>query len=76
MANQQRWWIAAALAIVLSGVMPANADDSSKDKCSAKLEEIDAAIELARKEGSMRKVATLKDLRVEALRCSNKTKPD
>jgi hypothetical protein len=74
MRNKQKWF--ATPLLVLFSVGLAHADDSndSAEKCAVKLTEIDAAIEEARKEGSMRKVATLKDLRVEALRCANKAK--
>lgn len=68
----QHWLAASMLASML---MNAHADSES-NTCTARLAEIDAAIEAARKEGSMRKVATLKDLRTEALRCANKSKPD
>jgi hypothetical protein len=73
MRNKQKWLAAAVLASFAVGM--AHADDNA-EKCAAKLTEIDAAIEEARKEGSMRKVATLKDLRVEALRCANKNKAE
>lgn len=67
----QHWLAASMLASML---MNAQADSTADDKCAARLTEIDAAIEAARKEGSMRKVSTLKDLRAEALRCANKNK--
>ena len=63
----------AACLVITAFAGPAQATDDA-DKCAAKLEEIDAAIQEARKEGSMRKVATLKDLRAEASRCANKKK--
>jgi hypothetical protein len=74
MRTQQKCLAAALLTCFLTGVAHSEPTDSDADKCSTKLTEIDAAIEAARKEGSMRKVATLKDLRVEVLRCVNKTK--
>ena len=74
MRNQQQWLAVSLLTCMMSATAPALAEDA--DKCSARLVEIDAAIEEARKEGSMRKVATLKDLRAEALRCANKAKAD
>ena len=54
---------------------PARAENDP-DKCIARLEEIDVAIQEARKEGSMRKVATLKDLRAEVSRCASKKKTE
>jgi len=66
--------LAACFAIAaLTG--PAHAENDA-DKCAAKLEEIDTAIQEARKEGSMRKVSTLKDLRAEVSRCANKKKTE
>ena len=67
----QQWLAASMLASMFLHVQAEGTCDAA-DKCAAKVCEIDAAIEIARKEGSMRKVATLKDLRVEALRCANK----
>jgi hypothetical protein len=40
--------------------------------CAAKQCDLDSQIETARKEGSMRKLATLKDLRKELSRCNDK----
>ena len=77
MMKKQQQWLPAFLAVLAIGsATPAMAGDGETDKCAAKLNEIDVAIEEARKEGSMRKVATLKDLRVEALRCANKGKAE
>jgi hypothetical protein len=73
MKKQQQWLAASLAALAIGSATPAVAGEDS-DKCATKVSEIDAAIEEARKEGSMRKVATLKDLRVEALRCANKGK--
>jgi hypothetical protein len=75
MRNKQQRFVASLLTMTFFGLGLAHAGDSA-DKCAVKLTEIDAAIEEARKEGSMRKVATLKDLRVEALRCANKAKSE
>ena len=77
MRNKQQWFAIASMTLLaMSFSWGARGDDASDsaEKCAVKLSEIDAAIEEARKEGSMRKVATLKDLRVEALRCANRTK--
>jgi hypothetical protein len=74
MRNKQKWLAASLLTCLAVSFVHADESSDSADKCAAKLNEIDAAIEAARKEGSMRKVATLKDLRVEALRCANKAK--
>lgn len=53
-------------------VLPVQAADCSKlSGCSAKQCELDAQIELARKEASMRKLATLKELRSESARCTD-----
>ena len=73
MRNKQQWLAIAVLASFAVNLV--HAEDAA-EKCTAKVTEIDAAIEEARKEGSMRKVATLKDLRVEALRCANKNKAE
>jgi hypothetical protein len=74
MRNKQKWFAAPLLMLLSVGSVHAGDGSDSAEKCAVKLNEIDAAIEEARKEGSMRKVATLKDLRVEALRCANKAK--
>jgi hypothetical protein len=74
--NKQQQWLRVSVAVLAFVAAPAFAGDSDKDKCAVRVSEIDAAIEEARKEGSMRKVATLKDLRVEALRCENKNKAE
>jgi hypothetical protein len=74
MRGKQKWLTVSLLTCLIVGFAHADESSDSTDKCAVKLSEIDAAIEEARKEGSMRKVATLKDLRVEALRCANKTK--
>jgi hypothetical protein len=73
MRTQQKWITASLLACLLAGVAHSERNGAEADICSTKLSEIDAAIEAARKEGSMRKVATLKDLRIEALRCAKKS---
>lgn len=75
MKKQQQWLAAFSATLAIFSTTPAAAGDDA-EKCAAKLTEIDVAIEEARKEGSMRKVATLKDLRVEALRCANKAKAE
>ena len=72
--KKQQQWLNVSVAVLSFVTAPVFAGDNENDKCAMKVSEIDAAIEVARKEGSMRKVATLKDLRVEALRCENKTK--
>jgi hypothetical protein len=76
MSSKQQWLAASLLACWAVGVAHADEGSDGAEKCAAKLSEIDVAIEEARKAGSMRKVATLKDLRVEALRCTNKTKAE
>lgn len=76
MKKQQQWLAASLVALAIGHSAPAMAGDADADKCTAKLNEIDVAIEEARKEGSMRKVAALKDLRVETLRCANKGKAE
>jgi hypothetical protein len=76
MKKQQQWLAASLVALAIGSATLATAGDIEAEKCAAKLNEIDVAIEEARKEGSMRKVATLKDLRVEALRCANKAKAE
>jgi hypothetical protein len=69
------WLVVVAFA--LSGSLTqAESSCDAADECTAKVCELDAAIEAARKEGSMRKLATLKDLRTEALRCSKKAKTE
>ena len=73
--NKQQQWLRVSVAVLALVAAPAFAGDNDKDKCAVKVSEIDAAIEEARKEGSMRKVATLKDLRAEAVRCENRNKP-
>ena len=75
MTKQQKRLAACLVSLAIGGAGPAFAVEEA-DKCVAKVTEIDAAIEEARKEGSMRKVATLKHLRVEALRCANKGKAE
>jgi hypothetical protein len=76
MKKQQKWLAAFMATLAIGSTTLAKAGDVEADKCAAKLNEIDVAIDEARKEGSMRKVATLKDLRVEALRCVNKAKAE
>ena len=75
MKKQQQWLVTAFVAISIC-TTPALANESDADKCATKVSEIDAAIGAARKEGRMRKIATLKDLRVEALRCEKKHKTE
>ena len=70
-----RWLVIGVLTLTASLAQADSSCDTS-DECAAKVCELDAAIETARKEGSMRKLATLKDLRTEALRCSKKTKAE
>lgn len=71
-----KWLAAAALTCLFATAHAESSCEAMTDQCAAKLCEIDAALETARKEGRMRKVATLKDLRVDALRCSSKPKSD
>ena len=70
----QQWLAASMLASMLLNANANGTCGDATDECAAKVCEIDAAIDAARKEGSMRKVATLKDLRAEALRCANRNK--
>jgi hypothetical protein len=69
-------WLAVGLFVLVAGLAQAESSCDAGDECSVRVCELNAAIEAARKEGSMRKVATLKDLRVEALRCAKKTKSE
>jgi hypothetical protein len=59
-----------ATALLASGVQAENSCEKLSP-CAAKQCELDAQIEAARKEGSMRKVAMLKDMRSEAARCND-----
>ena len=69
MRVQAKWWMVPAIAWF--AVSAQAADCSTLSGCSVKQCEIENLIEQARKEGNMRRLSTLKDLRTEALRCED-----
>ena len=66
-------WLVPALFVLTSAatVSAADSDCSALKGCEAKQCEIQVLIERARKEGNMRRLSTLKDLRSEQGRCKD-----
>jgi hypothetical protein len=67
------WMAIATLMCAFAGIAQA-ADCATHTGCALKVCEVENLMEQARKEGNMRRLATLADIRVEALRCDTKKK--